>query len=325
MSSPIRRKLLRVAAWTGLALSILVLVLLIVCDAIILFLPTVSLEGIGNGPDVTEKIATGGGDFRFVVFGDTQKGIGSFRRLGAVVSGVDFAVHCGDMVAANDEGHWLLFFDAVGVRPMIAAAGNHDVKRGWENFDRYFGLRQISFRRGSCRFIVLDASAPGPFRPGPLAVTLQSVREPDIFLFLHRPPFDARQDGVVPREGWEPFFDLVRRHRVRYVFSGHAHAYVRREHEGTVFIANGEGGDYDSWALDTKVSATVMDVATGRVRDERLTVDPVHGVWENVLHLAVGHVWMEFRHKPLPCWGALLLLLVFDAFLVFLLRRLRKA
>jgi hypothetical protein len=46
----------------------------------------------------------------------------------------------------------------------------------------------------------------------------------------------------------------------------------------------------------------------GYVEDRNIVLEPVHEVWENVEHLAVGHVAEAYRRHPIPCWGGTFLL-----------------
>ena len=117
---------------------------------------------------------------------------------------------------------------------------------------------------------------------------------------MHVPPFDARGE-VVPE--YRPFLAwLERTPRVKYVLSGHVHAYVRRSVGTAVVIANGVGGDYDSWQHDQKVHATILEVDGTSVVDRPIVLDPAHGLRENLEHLAVAHL-------PAPlAWGGALAL-----------------
>ena len=95
---------------------------------------------------------------------------------------------------------------------------------------------------------------------------------------------------------------LERGSKVKYVLSGHVHAYVRRPVGSAVVIANGVGGDYDSWQHDQKVHATILEVDGTSIGDRPLVLEPAHGLRENFEHLAVAHV------PPWLAWGGALAL-----------------
>lgn len=309
----------------AMVLTGLVLSLLAVCGIVAIALPDPSLSDIGNRPDQIAALEKGRSNFEFAVLSDVQKGLGSFRTLGNSLVKADFAVHTGDMVAEDDEEHWKLFLNFVRVRPMVAVPGNHDIEQGWNRFERFFGPVEFSFGRGSCRFVGLASTDLGPFRSASfLERELAAAKEPNRFLFLHVPPFDWKQEGVVPRPGWEPFFELLERHRVQYVFCGHVHECRRLEHRGTTFLLNGLGGDYESWKWNTKVHSMRVRVRGESVHLENVVLDPVHDVKSNLQHLAVGHVSRAFRQKPLLCWGGTVLLLAGLVFSIVVLLRLRE-
>jgi hypothetical protein len=74
-------------------------------------------------------------------------------------------------------------------------------------------------------------------------------------------------------------------------------------------IVNGVGGDYDSWQLDEKVHATILEIDGGKIRDRSITLPPEHGVVENLEHFALGHAIEAWRKRPLLCGGWTLVLI----------------
>jgi len=68
------------------------------------------------------------------------------------------------------------------------------------------------------------------------------------------------------------------------------------------------GGDYDKWQLDQKVYATILEIDGSKIMDRQIVLEPVHEIWENVEHLAIGHVGEAYRGHPILCWGGTLLL-----------------
>jgi hypothetical protein len=80
------------------------------------------------------------------------------------------------------------------------------------------------------------------------------------------------------------------------VFCGHSHEYAERKIGSTTVIVNGVGGDYDSWELDQKVYAVLLDVEGTSIRHSTITLPPEHGLWDNLEHAALGHLgfWAWF-------------------------------
>ena len=77
--------------------------------------------------------------------------------------------------------------------------------------------------------------------------------------------------------------------RIKYVFNGHQHEYSEKKVGSTTVIVNGVGGDYDSWQLDQKVYATILDIDGPSIRHSTITLPPEHGLWDNLEHAALGH------------------------------------
>ena len=64
----------------------------------------------------------------------------------------------------------------------------------------------------------------------------------------------------------------------------------------------------DYFDLDQKVYATILEIDGAKITDRRIELEPVHEVWENIEHLAIGHVAEAYRRKPVLCWPATVLL-----------------
>lgn len=261
---------------------------------------------------------------RIAVFGDTQKGLASFAALGEIakLQHIDLAMHTGDLVSHADVGHYDLALTWVerarlGV-PFVVVPGNHDIKGGDGLFERRIGPRQFAFRWGPVDIVVVDnAVAP----PGEAAVErmLSDAKGP-ILLFMHVPPNDTSKSVLVPKSAYTGFLEMIRKYPVRYVFSGHAHAYSRVESDAMVFISNGVGGDSDSWQFDQKAHLTVLDSDGKTFSEQLIVIEPVFSVWANIEHLAIGHVGEIVLRRT---WGIpALLLLILALFLGY--RRLRR-
>lgn len=309
-----KEKLLRWGGRIFLAAGGIVLLILGICGCCLLPIEFSETPRAGNAPAALAKISSGAPSFRFGVLGDSQKGLGSINRLFTRLNqeGPDFHVHTGDLVSRNDDGHYELARQTLSqevTRPwMLTVPGNHDIKGGPERFEAAFGPREYSFDRGGLSFFTLDNALASRWENDWLEAELKKVEGRKIVLFLHVPPFDPRKPAFAPAEGWEPFVELCRKFKVAYVFSGHAHGYVRHEDQGTVYIANGIGGDSDSWQYGQRVMATMVEVAPGKVRDWTVEIEPRVGMAFQVQHLAIGHVGEAYRRLPIPLWSATWLL-----------------
>ena len=95
---------------------------------------------------------------------------------------------------------------------------------------------------------------------------------------------------------------------VAYLLCGHEYGYLKKKVGETTVIINGVGGDYDKWQLDQKVYATILEVDGSKITDRTIEIEPVHEIWENIEHLAIGHVAEAYGRKPFLCWSATVLL-----------------
>lgn len=262
---------------------------------------------------------------RIAVFGDTQKGLASFGVLleAAKREGIDLAVHTGDLVSHADTGHYDLALTWVqrgrGQIPFLVTPGNHDLKGDETLFPDRIGPLQAGFRWGPVDLVIAN-NALGPPDEASVEKFLAAAKGP-ILLFMHVPPFDATREGFVVRPGYERFLEMLGKHPVRYVFSGHAHTYRRIEHAGTVYIANGVGGDSDSWQFDQRAHMTLVEATPDLVKDREFSIDPVFSLWANVEHFAVGHV---SEHVLRTFYGLPLLILAHGGLLFWLRRRRRR-
>jgi len=289
---------LRAAAWAVLAAGSGLLLLLGIC------LLVDGRAGDPPWPLPRPSPDTPGETFRVAVLGDAQKGTGTLARLLEAVreSRADLILQTGDLVASNDEGHYrlaALLFRRSGLRvPMAVVPGNHDLKGDPSRFERRIGPREQTFRRGRVAFFLRDDAFGDPPDPQRLESEIARVPPGDaVVLAMHVPPFDEAGD-LLPRFG--PFVRWLRGSRVRYLLCGQLHRYVRRTLGGTVVIANGVGGDYESWHLRQKAFLTILEVDGTSITDRPVACPPAHGLAANLEHLALGHVGEAFRTHP---WG----------------------
>lgn len=251
--------------------------------------------------------------FRIGVLGDAQKGLANLRNITAAVlrEGVSLLLQTGDLVSNNDEGHYRLarlYLVKGGTDGMPAVApGNHDLKGGVDRFQAWCGPLEKSFTQRDVALVLLNNAFGNPI-PTPEHIEERIAAagpHKAVVLAMHQPPFDLKGNPV---PGYEAFLEWLEKSKVAYLLCGHAHAYLKKKVGDTTIIINGVGGDYDSWQLDQKVYATILEVEGAKITDRRIELGPVHEVWENVEHLAIGHVAEAYRQKPVLCWLGTVLL-----------------
>jgi Icc-related predicted phosphoesterase len=243
--------------------------------------------------------------FRIGVLGDAQKGLANLRNITRAVmdQDVNLVLQTGDFVSNNDEGHYrlaALYARRGGTVPVIAP-GNHDLKGGTERFLRYFLCLEQALVEKDVAFVILN-NAFGVPPPDPKHIEERIAAagpHKAVVLAMHQPPFDLKGNPV---PGYEAFLAWLEKSKVAYLLCGHVHTYLKKKVGETTVIINGVGGDYDSWQLDQKVYATILEIDGDKITDRRIELEPVHEVWENVEHLAIGHVAEAYRQKPVLCW-----------------------
>lgn len=181
--------------------------------------------------------------------------------------GGEFAVHLGDIVhpLPVEDGHERAVRLAADVYKQLAipihfVPGNHDIgdkpnalvavpavaEANYDVYERYWGVPFRSFDHGGCHFVVVDTpvlnsgfdreARQREWLETDLAVANRAGRR--IFLFTHYPPF-VREPGESehydnlgePARSW--LLDLLAKHRVEAVFSGHVHNFLYNHYRGT--------------------------------------------------------------------------------------------
>lgn len=245
------------------------------------------------------------GPYKVAVLGDIQKGLTNARNLVEKLreAGVSLTLQTGDLASENDDAHYRLAARAIRKLPgsFRTVPGNHDIKGTPDRFVKAFGALEFDLP-GPVTFVGVN-NAFGEALDLPRLEARTAGKEAVVLLF-HVPNFDPAFVA------W-----LEKSPRVKYVFCGHSHEYAERKIGSTTVIVNGVGGDYDSWELDQKVYAVLLDIEGTSIRHSTITLPPEHGVWDNVEHAALGH---------LGPW-AWLLELVFLAFFALAVKKLLKS
>jgi hypothetical protein len=292
------------ALWAVVIPGGLLLLLELVCGLLWLFR--------GNPAALPKNPLPSSPTYKVAVLGDVQKGLANFSNMLERVrqEHASLILQTGDLVAENDPGHYRLVKLAVersGVGiPFYVTPGNHDLKGHPELFEHEIGPLEQSFVAGDVAFILIQNAWGTPPDVNRLEERIASAGPHGaVVLAMHQSPFDAHGDA---KPAYASFLHWLEKSGVAYLFTGHEHAYLRKTVGSTVVIVNGVGGDFDSWQLDQKVYATLLEVDGARITDRVLERAPEHGILENLDHLALGH-WAEaYRRHPVVGWGGTLLL-----------------
>lgn len=232
-----------------------------------------------------------GAIFRFAVFGDIQGGTAQLPRLIKAVDGelpIAFIIQTGDAAAHADAGHYNVLLGALarsGLRhPLFVIPGNHDVFDDDDSlFRRYFGATPLWFEYGDSLFILLDNSR-GPFVDEQYdwlesVLKEQATDGSHVFMFMHRQPINWDGGGKQPVEHqYARLFRILDEYEVNYVFTGNWHGYHREVRDGTVFIVNGQGGDFSHNDRLVPAYLTLVEVRDGAVTDRKITLSPSVGI-----------------------------------------------
>lgn len=265
----------------------------------------VCLEGAGWLRPGSPRFAVG-------VMGDAQKGLANLSNITRALlkEPVQYLLQTGDLVSTNNDGHYQLaelYLSRGGASSWpVVVPGNHDVKGGTQEFEFNCGALERSFTVGDVAFVTLNNAFGAP---PDLKHVEARIREAGphaaVVLAMHQPPFDLQG---TPKPEYAAFLAWLEKSKVAYLLCGHLHTYMRKQVGGTTVIVNGVGGDYDSWQLDQKVYATILDIDGSRISDRRIEIEPAHELWENIEHFAVGHLAEAYRQNPILCWLGTLLL-----------------
>jgi predicted phosphodiesterase len=270
-----------------------------------------------------ESLPEPGQGFRFAVFADVQAGAAQLPRLMNALRAeapVAFVIQTGDAVSHADPGHYNLFLNELARSrlslPMFVVPGNHDVYRDHEQlFERYFGTRQLSFQYGNALFILVDNALEPPddeqyrWVENVLQNCAQDVKR--VFFFMHHQPIHWNGDGKKPVEHlYEQLFQLLNTYDVDYVFAGNWHGYHREERNGTVFVVNGRGGDFDHDERLVSCYFTVVEIDGDSVEDRCIELPPRAGplVQSLLKDWFIAHIGAFAVKNPCSFSGILLLL-----------------
>ncbi|MCL1693931.1 MAG: metallophosphoesterase, partial [Actinomycetia bacterium] len=271
-----------------------------------------------------------------------------------------FVVHLGDIVhpLPVEDTHVEAIDLATGVyerlrHPIYFVPGNHDVgdkpdalvavpavaEENYCAFEDAWGPSFRSFDFGGFHFVIVDTQVlnSGFDREARqrhwLEADLAAASGRRTFLFTHYPPFvrdrneNEHYDNIgEPARSW--LLDLVERHKIEAVFSGHVHTFLYNRHETTdLYVAPSTGfvrPDYSEVAGvappaengrddPPKLGIFVVDVAVdghtvrplrshGTVSTDQPLPVPVETVldcgWESPIGVTLRHGWMTVTDFP---------------------------
>lgn len=224
-------------------------------------------------------------EFHFVVLGDSQfHDPAGFNRIIDDVKLLSpaFVIQVGDMIRGYTDdlvkirGEWNRF--RLQIAPLAPIAfmpvpGNHDLYNASRKADlelekvyrEYWGATYYSFDYQNSLFVVLNTDAPAQENRidseqwAWLNRTLNAASEQHVFVFMHRPPNTL--------DNAEALHELLREHRVRYVFYGHHHHYHFDERDGIRYVmtnaaANSALSQESLGSFDHLLQVSVRDSTT---------------------------------------------------------------
>ena len=234
-----------------------------------------SIEGSVKGKFRTAP--AGAANFRFAAYGDTRTNEDIHKAVIEQIrkqENLSFVLNTGDLVSRGSVlEHWKSFFRAT--EPLmretyyVPCLGNHEDNAA-EYFD-FFDLpgneEHFSFNWGNVHFVALNTEAPdvpdgidesaesslwnseimwdyfGKQRAW-LDEDLGRNYGADFFVvFFHVPMYDTKLSRREPQiEIRKAFDDVVEKHRVELVLTGHTHNYQHHVKDGTHYIVTGGGG-----------------------------------------------------------------------------------
>lgn len=229
-----------------------------------------NIEGVEN--QVIKKVSQDfePKKFKFAVLGDTQNfkskdEDGDFQLAVDLIKkekNVDFIVTVGDMLSSCDGGSeckekikkWKKVLGKDLLEKTFITIGNHDrsgdgkADRRWQkdfempkNGPEGFEELVYSFDFGNSHFIVLNSQKPkdhviNESQRRWLVDDLVKNQRPNVFVFVHEPAFPIsgnKDDSLDAKpEERDALWEILARHKVTAVFSGHEHLHSRRIIDG---------------------------------------------------------------------------------------------
>ncbi len=238
--------------------------------------------------------------FDFAILGDSEPGrFWIFRKLfsePAVFNKhllslqnipLDFVFQLGDMVSRGTLENYLKFFRTLSATPpkipYLTVIGNHDRSKpnGKSHSRLYrslFGIKtNYFFDRGPLRLIILDSSRAKLTRAQLRWLNLALKTPLKKIVLTHMPPMGLRfwkdlpiscRGGFV--KGSKAFIELMARHQVDRVYTGHIHAFAVCDLQGVRYVLTGGGGSplFPSGVADKFYHSLTVSVSPEGIKDK---------------------------------------------------------
>lgn len=224
------------------------------------YLVRIGQYAIGKGTFTTAPRDDSGAPLDFVVYGDTRSDPEAHQAVVRLIgaSSAQFLVNTGDVVAdGGAQQDWDAFFEEEAPimhdRPMFLTIGNHELydDQAGANFARYFGNGPRPYgtaRLGNARFFFLngmDDWSSGDERQWFDRELAKADGEPGLqwrIVVVHHGPWSAGPHGPNEKLVEANVPDLLARHHVDLVLSGHDHIYERGDAGSVKYVVSGGGG-----------------------------------------------------------------------------------
>ena len=207
-----------------------------------------------------------GAPFRFLIYGDNRSDDETHAAVVAQMKGLpgEFLLNTGDFVAdGGDAAQWQRFFDIeaplLATRPMVSCVGNHELTdRSATAYRNYFGPSKSlaeakpelsgSNRWSNARFFLVNAMtsyAEGSDRAWLERELEKSDSESDLvwrIVVMHHGLWSSGPHAGNVRMLEAGIPELLKKHHVDLVISGHDHIYERGASDGMPYLVSGGGG-----------------------------------------------------------------------------------
>ncbi len=198
--------------------------------------------------------------YRIAVYGDSRTYLTDHQKVitAIIANAPEIVLHVGDFVSGHGEiyNQWGTEFFTPAANliidtPLFPILGNHENDPATHYYD-FFSLpgneQWYTFTYGCAYFIGLDTNVSvisGSVQHQWLDNVLQSSEYKAAkwqFAFFHHPPYTSGLHPGTEIDGRDDLVELLERHGVDMVFSGHNHHYERSFKEGVYYIMAGGGG-----------------------------------------------------------------------------------
>lgn len=194
----------------------------------------------------------------------------------------DFIVHTGDVSDMGYPEQYENYLNIIKTYPkkIYCAPGNHDVRwseSGKENFRNYLGPTYTSFEHNGVKFILLDSSMLIEHYGHLAGDQMDKLKSelgaltPDqpAILGMHHPPLSA---GHFIDNEYE-FAEVIRKHNVPLVCTGHGHAFERYAYNNTTYAMGGSTSPGDRAYRIYHVTPQRIEMVTRDMKKDKMTTE----------------------------------------------------